>query len=198
MVNIKDLCHSYDQRSHWSWEIDRDEAPTNELLCPCDTNGYILSKLEIEYSWINSADWRHDDHVLRKPWLVQDKVGDVVLDHAWIFERKAYDGAAKKQIEAWAKINPIVGKLLLVNPLWGFSLSLDYADAEGNIFEIYHSDHHSKDLSSIESSRSYITSLVTGTDWDLVARKMIALKEQWQHLPLLVQRRWKKDYVESL
>lgn len=198
MVNFKDLHHSYDQRSHWSWDIDRQDVPANELVCPCDPSGYVLSKLEIEYSWINSADWRHEDRVLRKPWLSQDGVGNVVLDHAWIFERKAYDGAAKKQIEAWAKVNPILGKLLLVKSLWGFSMSLDYADADGNIFEIYHSEHHGRDLSRVESSRRYITSLVTSTDWHSVARKILTLRDQWQHLSLPDQRRWKNDYVDGL
>ena len=197
MANIKDLFHSYDQRSHWSWEIDRSEAPTRELVCPCDIHGYVLSKLEIEYSWINSADWRHTNHVLSKSWLSYTDTGNVVLDHALIFERKAYDGSAKRQIESWAKINPVIGKLLQIKPLWGFSLSLDHADAEGNVFEVYHVEQHGHNIDRIESAREHVSSLVIGTDWDMIARKMLALRDRWQGLPLLEQRKWRNDYVNG-
>lgn len=198
MDNIKDLSTSFDQKSHWSWEIDRTTAPGNDLICPCDTTGYLLSKLEIEYSWINSADWRHEQHMLRKPWLSQEVTGNVVLDHAWMFERKAYDGAAKRQIESWISANPMIGKLLLIKPLWGFSISLDYADREGNLFEVYHCEMYGGDFSAIDSARRYTTSLVTTTDWNSVAARMRAKMDQWADLSVNDQRKWKSNYVDGL
>lgn len=202
MVEIKVLQSSYDQRTHWNWDIDRKDPPTRSMLCPCDIEGYLLSKLETEYSWINGgktqSDANHTYHLLRSTWMSQSGEGDVSLDHAWLYERKGFDGAAKKQIENWCGTIPLVGKLLRIQPRWGFSVCLDHADDEGNLFEIFHRSADGTNLDEIESSRERIARLVSQVDWKLVARDMLKRRREWETLPKDGQRSWKNEFVMKL
>lgn len=202
MVEINRSDRSYDARSHWSWDIDRSEVPTRNMVCPCDLEGYLLSKLEVEYSWINGAitnsDSNHGHHMMRKSWMSQVGDGNTCLDHAWLFERKAFDGAAKKQLEAWSKINPIVSKLLLIKPRWGLSVAIDHADAEGNLLELFNHSLHTGSLEEAELAKERIAAVVTAIDWNLVARDMMRRRGEWEALPRDGQRSWKFEFVMSL
>jgi hypothetical protein len=192
MVEFKISDASYDSRSHWSWDIDRKDVPPANMVCPCELDGFTLSKLEVEYSWINSAraysDFSQCGRMLRKDWMKQIGQGNIYLNHAWIFERKAYDGAARKQIESWAQVNPIIGKLLLLRPKWGFSLSVDYADISGNVYELYAISCSGNDFNGIEISKLNIERLVSSVDWDKTAETILANKSQWEALPPEQQR----------
>lgn len=191
MVELKIFDSVYDERSHWSWDIDRSDPPTIDMVCPCDINGYAMSKLEIEYAWIN-AERSHSQthHVLKRNWITQENPGKIILDHAWSMERKAYDGAAKKQIEQWSQHIPVVKKLLQIKPLWGFSVALDYADAD-SVTEIYHASRHGHDLNEIESERQLVSTLLSNTDWEMVASNIIRCRREWETLPIEEQRSWK-------
>lgn len=202
MVEIKVLQSSYDPRPNWNWDIDRKEPPTRSMLCPFDTEGYLLTKLEVEYSWINGGkiqyDGNHSYHLLRRDWMSQIGDGDVYLDHAWLLERKGFDGAARKQIESWCGSIPIVGKLLGLQPRWGFSVSLDHADAEGNLFEIFSHSFGSSRLDDVESNMARTAKMVSSLDWKLVARDMLKRRAEWMNLPVYDQRSWKHSFVLSL
>ena len=202
MVEFRISDVSYDSRSHWSWDIDRKDTPTVDMVCPCDLDGFALCKLEVEYSWINSAraysDFSQCGRMLRRDWMKQIGQGNVYLNHAWMFERKAYDGAARRQIESWSQVNPIIGKLLQVRPKWGFSLSVDYADTSGNVYELYATSCSGSELNGIELSRRNIEQLVSSVDWDRSSENILANRSQWEALSPEQQRHRKHGLLVRL
>jgi hypothetical protein len=55
-----------------------------------------------------------------------------------MFERKGYSGEALQQLTTWAGYRPQFHKLIAMRPKWGLDFSIDYADREGNVFELLH------------------------------------------------------------
>ena len=75
-----------------------------------DQNGYRLTLLEQEYSQANSQLFvlHGDEKSLRKIWMQYDEVtSGPHLNHAFLFERKGYDGEALEQLHRLAKQNNI-------------------------------------------------------------------------------------------
>lgn len=200
MVELKIFDSVYDERSHWSWDIDRTDLPTIDMVRPCDPSGYSMCRLEIEYAWINALRSQPmiNHQTLQRNWMIQLNSGTILLDHACTMERKAYNGAARKQLERWCQDVPLVGKLLQIKPSWGFSLSLDYADPEQGVVEIYHVSKHCNNLDQIESERSRISKLVVEADWDLVASNVLRCRKEWETLPIEKQRLWKLKLLMDL
>lgn len=199
MVEFRISDVTYDSRSHWSWDIDRKDVPKAEMICPCDVDGFVLSKLEVEYSWINASRAYSDlspcGRMLRRDWMKQIGEGTVYLNHAWIMERKAYDGAARRQIESWSRSTPILGKLLQINPKWGFSISIDYADTDGNVYELYGITCSGNELGGMELSKRNTEQLVSSVDWDKTARRVLDNRSNWMALPHEQQRHHKNGLL---
>lgn len=195
MVEFRISDVTYDSRSHWSWDIDRKDVPKAEMICPCDVDGFVLSKLEVEYSWINASRAYSDlspcGRMLRRDWMKQIGEGTVYLNHAWIMERKAYDGAARSQIESWSRSTPILGKLLQISPKWGFSISIDYADTNGNVYELYGVTCSGNEVGGIELSKRNTENLVSSVDWDKTAHRVLDNRSSWEALPPEQQRQRK-------
>ena len=141
-MNDLQLCNAtFSADPKWQNAIDRSMCPGIDSVALFDQNGYDLSPLEIEYSLVNCG-WhsihRNYRHIaLRKEWFIQEeKTQGAVLNHALIFERKGYAGAALSQLEYWATINPLIYKVARYRSKWGIDFSIDYANHDG-VFEIF-------------------------------------------------------------
>ena len=89
----------------WSKPINWDNLPSNssELVELFDQNGYRLTKLESHYAGANNhltVNHRHEVS-LRQDWFVDDKpLTGPHLNHAYLFERKGYEGEALEQLKS--------------------------------------------------------------------------------------------------
>ena len=118
-------------------------CPPKEAVEFFDQNGYDLTKLEQLYAVANGANTtqhRNSEHItLRQTWFTDDSPeSGPHINHAVMFERKGYSGEALQQLTTWAGYRPQFHKLIAMRPKWGLDFSIDYADRDGNVFELLH------------------------------------------------------------
>lgn len=166
-----------------------------------DQNGYDLTRLEQLYALANEGKiikHRNSDHiVLRKDWFTDVEPGSGPhINHAVMFERKAYCGDALDQLMTWAERNHQVHKLIAMKPKWGLDFSIDYCDSEGNVFELLHWEYDGFEYEEIADKKAIMDQFLTGQDWDDRAKIMLERKEEWHHLGFFEQSEWKTRFFE--
>ena len=162
-----------------------------------DQNGYRLTHLEQEYSHANDQPFvlHVDEKSLRKTWMTADQVTTGPnLNHAFLFERKGYEGEALDQLKQYAEVNNLLYKLINYKGKWGIDLSMDYVDAEGNSMEILHFEYDSYNLQEINVIKQEVEQIVANTDWAFAAKKILARKAEWMNLEFFEQSKWKTDF----
>jgi len=162
-----------------------------------DQNGFHLTKVEQAYADVNGypLQIRRAETVLRQNWMsmVGDKYG-AHFNHCDLFERKGYTGKALDQLKEYAQYNPLLWKLIKMNPKYGIDVSIDYVDDEGNVFEVFHFEWDGFEFSSVAEKKVLIENLVLTTDWDEKAKELLARKDEWYDLEFFEQSKWKTDF----
>lgn len=163
-----------------------------------DQNGYDLSYIEQMYCQRN--DGHKESHrmhraALRRKWLEQSyKNEGAVLNHALLFERKGYAGAARDQLQEWAKTYPAYYKMLNIKPKWGLDFSMDYYDSEGNTLEVLHWEYDGFDHDEINEMKEKMEPILQSIDWDDGAKQLIKKKDEWYDLDFFRQSDYKCNY----
>lgn len=197
MLRLTD--NQLDANGYWSNPVAKIVfLPTADDLALFDQNGYDLTELEKHYASSNCAG--PDSHrchrtALKKPWFTQQvKVEGAVLNHSLLFERKSYEGAAREQLQQWARNLPLIHKLLAIRPKWGLDFSMDYVDRAGNSFEVLHWEWDSFDYEEIVAVKEFVELKLKVLDWNDAAKQILAHKDQWHHLDFFAQSDWKCNY----
>ena len=162
-----------------------------------DQNGYRLTILEDEYAIRNNQKSIKHGHemCLRKDWFTQESVTTGVhINHAFLFERKGYSGAALEQLKGFAKENNLLYKLVNYIGKWGVDFSMDYVDVAGNTLELLHFEFDSYNLDEILEIKSKVENIVLKVDWQDAASYLIKNKDKWHHLDFFAQSDWKCNY----
>lgn len=116
------------------------------------------------------------------------------LNHAFLFERKGYEGEALEQLKKFSETNHLLNKLVNYKGKWGIDLSVDYVDGTGNSMELLHFEYDGYELEEILQMKSIVESKVAVVDWELAAKNMIRRKSEWIDLEFFQQSKWKTDY----
>jgi hypothetical protein len=124
----------------------------------------------------------------------ENTTAGVHLNHAFLFERKGYSGEALEQLKKFAKVNPLINKLVNYKGKWGIDLSVDYVDEEGNSMELLHFEYDGYELDEIEQMKGKIEDRIVTIDWTLAAKDMLKRKSEWIDLEFFQQSKWKTDY----
>jgi len=183
----------------WSKPINWDNLPSNssDLIELFDQNGYRLTKLESHYAGANShstVNHRHEVS-LRQDWFVDDKpLTGPHLNHAYLFERKGYEGEALEQLKEFAKQTNLIHKLVNYRGKWGIDFSMDYVDTFGNSMELLHFEYDSYFISEIQEIKGIAEELIAKVDWEAAARYFILRKYEWIDLEFFAQSKYKTDY----
>ena len=162
-----------------------------------DQNGYRLTILEDEYAIVNNQkSTKHRGELcLRKDWLTQEPTSTGAhVNHAFLFERKGYSGAAAEQLKEFAKENNLLYKLVNYVGKWGVDFSMDYVDETGNTLELLHFEFDSYNLDEILEIKAKVQDIVLNVDWQDAADYLIKNKDKWYHLDFFAQSDWKCNY----
>jgi len=191
--------NQFDSNPYWSNPVEKIlYQPTAEDVALFDQNGYDLTDLEKHYAYSNwSKPKQHREHrvALKQAWFTQDhRIEGVVLNHSLLFERKAYAGAALEQLQYWAKTLPLLHKIIAMRPKWGLDFSMDYADREGNAFELLHWEYDGFDYDEICEVKAQIEPKILAINWEQAAKDLIKYKHEWHHLDFFAQSDWKCNY----
>jgi len=198
-MNYLDLTnHQLNPISHWDQPLATMRVPLARDLALFDQNGYDLTDLEQHYAKANQTRahaHREHHHALKAPWFTQpDRVEGAVLNHSLLFERKGYTGEALQQLERWAKSNPLIYKIIRIRPKWGLDFSVDYADRDGNVFEVLHWEYDGFEYDEVQSRKQQLEAKFAAIDWDDAAASILKQKDQWHHLDFFAQSDWKCNY----
>lgn len=196
---IKLTPNRFNENGYWSEPIDKLMfIPLKEDVALFDQNGYDLTIIEQHFARSNNAKFvSHREHIkcIKVDWFVQDnRIEGAVLNHCNLFERKGYAGDALEQLKHWAKELPLINKVIALRPKWGLDFSMDYADRQGNAFEVLHWEWDSFNYNEIETIKQTIEPKLKSIDWDDAAAQILKHKEDWHHLDFFAQSRWKCDY----
>jgi hypothetical protein len=196
---IKLSTNSFDPNGYWTKPIAKlVYLPTAEDLDLFDQNGYDLTVLEQHFAygnWVKPK--RHREHIraIKQDWFTQeDCIEGAHLNHSLLFERKGYAGDALKELKLWAKDLPLIHKIIALRPKWGLDFSMDYADRDGNAFEVLHWEWDSFDYVEVECIRKVIEPTLLSIDWNNAAQEILKRKDQWHHLDFFAQSDWKCRY----
>jgi hypothetical protein len=111
-----------------------------------------------------------------------------------LFERKAYAGPALEQLQYWSQTLPLLHKIIAMRPKWGLDFSMDYADREGNAFELLHWEWDSFNYNEIQDVKSQVEPILLNIDWADAAETLLARKSEWFGLDFFAQSDWKCKY----
>jgi hypothetical protein len=183
----------------WEKPLDWQYFPgnTNSLVELFDQNGYRLTDIEQSYAKANGQLFVEHGHEksIRKPWMFyEQKDTGAHLNHAFLFERKGYSGAALEQLKDEAKYFHLLNKLVNYKGKWGIDFSMDYVDESGNSMEIVHFEYDSYDLDEILSVKDFTENAIKKVDWEHAAKILIKDKADWINLEFFAQSKWKTDY----
>jgi len=164
-----------------------------------DQNGYDLTRLEQLYAVANGANTtrhRNSEHItLRQTWFTDDSPEHGAhINHAVMFERKGYSGEALQQLTTWAGYRPQFHKLIAMRPKWGLDFSIDYADRDGNVFELLHWEYDGFEHDEIQDKKIRMEEFLVNQDWPDRARVMLERKSEWHSLGFFEQSEWKTRF----
>ncbi len=174
-------------------------TPPKDAVSLFDQNGYDLTKLEQLYAVANGYDLtkhRNEQHItLRQDWFNDVEPNDGPhINHAYMFERKGFEGDALSQLRSWAGSNPHLHKLVAMKPKWGLDFSIDYCDREGNVFEVLHWEFDGFDYKEIADKKQYMDEFLIKQDWHDASKQILKHKDEWHHLGFFEQSEWKTKY----
>ncbi len=111
-----------------------------------------------------------------------------------MFERKGFKGDALTQLTKWAKGNNHLYKLVAMKPKWGLDFSIDYCDANGNVFEVLHWEYDGFNFEEIANKKEVMDKFLLEQDWDHAAKVILEKKAEWHHLGFFEQSAWKTKF----
>jgi hypothetical protein len=200
MNNIFLTDNQLNSNGFWSNPINKKLfIPLLEDIELFDQNGYDLTNLEQRFAESNDIEvFKHRSHrvAIKSVWFDEHKkpIEGPHLNHSLLFERKAYSGQALDQLIYWSKTLPVLNKIIALRPKWGIDFSMDYADQDGNSFEILHWEYDSFSYEEISDIKLFIEPILESTDWDFAAGQLLKNKSEWHHLDFFQQSDWKCNY----
>ena len=163
-----------------------------------DQNGYDLTKAEQIYAKANGFNpiGHRYRYTCKDPWYVESyrTVEGPHLNHCDLYFRRGFGGDAREQLKKIAADQPVFHKLLSMRPKWGMDISVDYADKQGNVFELLHFEWDGFFFDKVLEMKRQVEHVIDDIDWDKGAKEMLERKEEWHNLDFFGQSDWKQAF----
>lgn len=191
--------NNFNPNPYYTLPIDLDESiDLKRTVDTFDQNGFDLTDLEILYAKkmdLQIKKVRHTHFVLKDDWFTAEPTDrGCHINHAVIFERKGFADAAKEQMVELADRCPLIHKVLQIKPKWGLDFSVDYADSQGNVFEVLHWEWDTFDFEEIQQKKKQMDIFLLSQNWDKMARQLLEKKAEWHNLGFFEQSAYKTDF----
>ena len=189
--------NTFNPAASWSNPITKYKLPSIHCVDLFDTNGYDLTDLEQDYAEVNTPaiDHRYKKAIKRTWFTTQEPIIEGVhINHALLFERKGYSGAALEQLNSWSNEIPVISKLIKIKSKWGIDLAIDYVDRRGNAFEVFHYEWDDFNYEAVLNAKLKIEKLVATVDWKAAAEELLERRSEWASLPFFEQSDWKCNF----
>ena len=192
--------NSLASQTHWTKPIDQEllDSFTASDLSLFDQNGYDLTLVEQAYAKANGYEPKEHRYLYtcKTPWFIdtEPKTSGPHLNHSDLYFRHGFFGHALEQLLDKAKKDPIFYKFVQMRSKWGVDMSIDYADADQNVFELLHFEWDSFKPALVQVVKHTVENLVQRTDFDAKAQEMIERKDEWHHLKFFEQSDWKQQF----
>ena len=191
--------NNFNPNPYYTLPIDLDESiDLKSTIDTFDQNGFDLTDLEILYAKKMDLDIkkvRHTHFVLKDDWFTAEPTDrGCHINHAVIFERKGFAGAAKEQMIELADKCPLIHKVLQIKPKWGLDFSVDYADSQGNVFEVLHWEWDTFNFEEIQQKKKQMDIFLLSQDWNKMAKQLLDRKEEWYKLGFFEQSDYKTKF----
>ena len=191
--------NNFNPNPYYTLPIDLDESiDLKSTVDTFDQNGFDLTDLEILYAKkmdLQIKKVRHTHFVLKDDWFTAEPTDrGCHINHAVIFERKGFAGAAKEQMVELADRCPLIHKVLQIKPKWGLDFSVDYADSQGNVFEVLHWEWDTFNFEEIQQKKKQMDIFLLSQNWDKMAKQLLEKKAEWHDLGFFEQSAYKTDF----
>lgn len=199
-MKLKLTNNSLTTKRHWNKPISDNvlNSFTAKDLALFDQNGYDLTIVEQEYARVNGYEPKEHRYLYtcKSEWFIDEepKTHGPHLNHSDLYFRHGFSGMAGQQLQQKAKTDPIFHKFTQMRPKWGVDMSIDYADFDGNVFELLHFEWDSFTPELVKVVKRTVEDLVLKTDFDAKAQEMIERKDEWHHLGFFEQSDWKQKF----
>ena len=185
---------------HWLEPIDQSllDSFTAQDLALYDQNGYDLTLVEQAYAKANGYTPKEHRYLFtcKSPWFIDEdpKTYGPHLNHSDLYFRRGFAGEALQQLKEKAKEHPIFHKFTQMRSKWGVDMSIDYADWDGNVFELLHFEWDNFHPDKVLEHQRIVEDIVMDTNFDRKAGEMLSKKDAWHHLGFFEQSDWKQNF----
>jgi hypothetical protein len=180
------------------WVFPSVQPLTYDDLELFDQNGYDLCKAEQKFAHGNgySPQAHRYRYTCKVPWYLEThrEMSGPHLNHADIYFRRGFSGDAKSQLKRLAQEDAAFYKLIAMRPKWGVDMSVDYADSDGNVFELLHFEWDGFDYYEVLKNKLLVEDVIDNIDWYKGANEMLERKDEWHTLDFFGQSDWKQAY----
>jgi hypothetical protein len=180
------------------WLKPIDQPLKYDDLSLFDQNGYDLTRAEQYYASANG--YKPKEHRYRftckEPWYVESyrSIEGAHLNHADLYFRRGFGGDAREQLKEIVREQPVFHKLMSMRPKWGMDISVDYADKQGNVFELLHFEWDGFFFDHVLEMKRQVEHVIANIDWDEGAKEMLERKDEWHSLDFFGQSDWKQAF----
>jgi len=184
-------------------KIDAEWLRSPYYLKEFDQNAYRLTLLEQAYAKRNRyiVIDRENEKCLCGQWYgakYPEGINGPHLNHALLFNRPNFAQDALEQLYDYVDENPLLWKLIKMRAKWGVDLSIDWADREGRVFELFHFEWDSFKVSEVAAIQEEVEWLVERTDWHDAGERMWARRGEWAHLDYIGQSAWRHKFFNFM
>lgn len=200
-MKLKRVKSQLNPQGYWFNPVANHQYLRKDAVRTFDQNGYALCPLELHHAITNNYEACLGQHQvgewsIRLPWYMQtDKQYGAHLNHAILVERKAYIGVALEELLEKSRYNVLLWKLIRMKPKWGIDISIDYADNDGNVFEVFHHEWDALSYNAVRDMQGVIEEFVDKADFADIAEKLWAKRDKWEHLTYDEMSNYKCDFV---
>ena len=145
--------------------------------CHVDHEGFDLNEIEQAYyahndislehdtTWYKDGDAAKGAHAIIQPWLTQNSISELILDHSQFVFRYPLSGAAADQVKQYSKQRPELLRILSTSFKCGLDLCIDYL-TEDRVQPVVHIEWDYTNVQDMLVDVDYVETVLQSINWN--------------------------------